>query len=52
MSVGIKGMPGRAGLGEGHAGHPRYAPDPSLNVLRQWLGPDAGHYARYYHAPV
>jgi hypothetical protein len=52
MSVGMKGMPGRAGLGEGHAGHPRYAPDPSLNVLRQWLGPDAGHYASYYHAPV
>jgi hypothetical protein len=48
LSVGIKGMPGRAGIGGGHHGHFSYAPDPELKVLREWIGSDAERYASYY----
>lgn len=51
--VGIKGLPGRAGIGMGHrpAGAPNGVPwrdDPEAEVLRQWCGDDAGNYLRFY----
>ena len=48
-SVGIKGMPGRGGLGNGHRNACR-EPDPGLDVLREWVGNDAGHYIRFGEA--
>lgn len=36
--VGIKGLPGRAGLGIGHRLDRRHAHDPNGDVLRDWLG--------------
>lgn len=47
--VGIKGMPGRGGIGVGH----RDAfgdPDPSGQVLAQWLGPAAEAYRGFRRA--
>ena len=44
--VGIKGMPGRTGIGTGHTQNG--IPDPELKVLREWIGPDdAWGYARW-----
>ena len=45
--VGIKGMPGRRGIGIGH--HPGGCrnPDPNLEKLREWVGEDADCYAAY-----
>lgn len=45
-SVGIKGLPGRGGLGNGHRNACR-VPDPGLDVLRAWIGADAGRYAQF-----
>lgn len=47
--VGIKGVPGRAGLGVGHrpAG-PTWVPDPDLRELRALIGDDAETYAPFY----
>lgn len=46
--IGMKGLPGRAGLGIGHrpkrSPSKRWAHDPSKRVLREWLGPDAEPY--------
>jgi hypothetical protein len=46
--VGIKGLPGRAGLGIGHrpVGSKWYA-DPGLSKLQSWIGPDAALYKPY-----
>lgn len=46
--LGIKGLPGQAGLGIGHrpAG-PGWAPDPDLAKLREWIWEDAELYAEY-----
>jgi hypothetical protein len=47
--VGIKGLPGRAGVGIGH--HPGGTPDPELDVLRAWIGDDdAWVYAEWARA--
>lgn len=47
--VGIKGMPGRAGLASGHqTEHGKYAPDHDVRVLRMMMGADADAYARFY----
>jgi hypothetical protein len=44
--VGIKGLPGRTGVGIGH--HPGGTPDPELTVLRSWVGEnDAWEYAQW-----
>lgn len=43
LSVGIKGMPGRAGLGAGHA-IVGYARDKDLTTLKDWLGNDFKYY--------
>lgn len=40
MCVGIKGMPGRGGIGTGHRPDKRYSDDPDLKILEQWIGPD------------
>jgi hypothetical protein len=46
--VGIKGLPGRAGLGVGHRPDARWSRDPTLDKLRGWIGPaDAATYAPF-----
>ncbi len=42
--VGIKGMPGRGGIGMGHKDDFRGEFDPDSALLRQWIGDDARHY--------
>jgi len=45
LTVGIKGLPGRAGIGIGHDRSFGRADDSQQTVLREWLGQDAGLYA-------
>lgn len=45
--VGIKGLPGRVGLGVGHRPDARWTPDPDLAQLRAWIGEDADLYAAF-----
>lgn len=47
--VGIKGMPGRGGIGVGHRDS-FGDPDPSGQVLAEWLGAGAEAYRRYRRA--
>ena len=48
LVVGIKGMPGRTGIGCGHRPELlRYEDDPELIALRRVIGPDADRYATY-----
>ena len=42
--VGIKGLPGRGGIGMGHNAGFNGTPDPSGAILRQWVGQDAEWY--------
>ena len=42
--VGIKGLPGRCGIGIGHSDGFKGTADPSGRVLRQWIGNDAAAY--------
>jgi len=37
LMIGIKGMPGRGGIGVGHRPK-KFRPDPKLSVLREWVG--------------
>jgi len=48
LSVGIKGMPGRGGLGKSHGLDTFKNKDRNMKVLRQWIGEDAKHYEKYY----
>ena len=48
LCVGIKGMPGRIGIGSGHRVKFGGAPDPNGTVLRDWVGEDAEVYMGYY----
>lgn len=50
--VGIKGLPGRPGIGEGHraAAGRSYNADPKLSTLRAWIGADADWYAGFGEA--
>lgn len=43
--VGIKGLPGRGGIGMGHRNDFRGTADPDLTLLRQWIGDDVELYA-------
>jgi len=43
--VGIKGLPGRAGLGLGHRPTAAWTQDPTLQQLRHWIGDDVACYA-------
>lgn len=42
--IGIKGLPGRGGIGMGHQAQPHFKPDPSGAVLRKMVGADADLY--------
>jgi len=44
--VGMKGMPGRPGIGVGHRPKSHWLPDEDGSVLRQWIGDDAQFYAQ------
>lgn len=45
LCVGLKGMPGRRGLGQGgHQTGRRYTRDPHLQQLRKWIGSDVDRY--------
>ena len=46
LVIGIKGMPGRAGLSGGHD-KSWYTEDPELKVLEGWLGKDAEEYKKF-----
>ncbi len=52
ICVGIKGLPGRPGIGMGHRPKPpprrRWNDDPEMSTLQGWLGQDAANYAKYY----
>jgi len=47
--VGIKGLPGRAGLGVGHRPDEKWHADPELRQLRAWIG---AHDLETYYRPV
>ncbi len=47
LCVGIKAMPGRAGIGVGHRAL-LFRSDPQLKKLREWIGEDCTAYASYY----
>jgi hypothetical protein len=42
--TGIKGLPGRGGIGMGHPPDFIGSPDPDGRLLREWIGDDAMHY--------
>lgn len=42
--TGIKGLPGRGGIGMGHSLEMSGTRDPDLRILREWIGEDAGAY--------
>lgn len=42
--VGIKGLPGRLGLGIGHRPDGRWTSDPGMATLREWIGDDVENY--------
>lgn len=44
---GIKGLPGRVGLGIGHRPDARWTADRDLSKLREWIGADADLYAEF-----
>jgi hypothetical protein len=48
LSIGIKGMPGRKGIGAGHSNNYRMLGDPSMNYLRSIIGDDSRFYEIYY----
>jgi hypothetical protein len=48
--VGIKGLPGRPGIGVGHRPDERpgqWTADPELTVLREWIGEDVELYREF-----
>ena len=47
LCVGIKGLPGRGGIGCGHRRDTAMFRDPDGQVLRRWIGDDAELYAKY-----
>jgi len=51
FAVGIKGLPGRPGLGMGHRPS-GYRADRRAQVLRHWLGRAAAVYAQFYRPPT
>lgn len=44
LSIGMKGLPGRAGIGMGHRPYGRMTPDKDLAKLKELLGEDYIHY--------
>ena len=49
LCVGIKGMPGRKGIGTGHNPNERYIEDPELAYLKNLIGDDVKNYERYFN---
>jgi hypothetical protein len=47
LSMGIKGMPGRHGIGVGHEPDDKWKNDPFLTQLKRWIGEDWRNY-RYF----
>lgn len=47
QAVGIKGLPGRTGIGIGHRPDETYNDDPQLAKLREWIGAHASVYFRF-----
>ena len=45
LVTGMKGLPGRGGIGMGHRDDFRGTADPDLTLLRQWIGDDVELYA-------
>lgn len=50
LHVGIKGMPGTAGIGMGHRDS-MGRPDPGLEVLKDWIGKDVECYEPFCGSP-
>lgn len=48
LSIGIKGLPGRAGIGAGHGRAMNMRQDFSLNYLTSLIGEDAYYYEKYF----
>jgi len=48
LAIGIKGMPGRKGIGAGHGNLMNMLPDPSMNYLTSQIQDDAKLYEGYY----
>lgn len=47
--IGMKGLPGRAGLGEWHTA-PLPVPDPNFTKLEEWIGKDDAQHYKNIHA--
>jgi len=54
LVVGIKGLPGRPGIGRGHIMNPEhgYNTDKDLQMLTTWIGEAARQYKNYYKGAV
>ena len=48
LAIGIKGMPGRAGIGAGHSRAMNMLPDPQMAYLRSKIQDDVNYYEKYY----
>jgi len=48
LAIGMKGMPGRAGIGAGHGRLLNMHPDPQMIFLINQIQDDAKHYERYH----
>jgi hypothetical protein len=48
LSIGIKGLPGRFGIGIGHRKFAGWPYDTQLQTLTEWIGADAQLYAGFY----
>ena len=49
-AVGIKGIPGKSGIGIGHRLDTKYKHDSDGSILRGWIGDDASAYEGFAHA--
>ncbi len=48
LSVGMKALPGRGGLGSQHGFASTWTPDRDLSILRSWIGNDAAAYEAFH----
>jgi hypothetical protein len=49
--VGMKGLPGREGIGIGHNPNGPWTVDPALRILREWIREDVEFYQEYMYEP-
>jgi hypothetical protein len=47
LAIGIKGLPGRGGIGMGHRPGLQLVPDPDMSKLKEWIGDDFIYYMNY-----